>query len=332
MVYMDSRKATSRYRPNTVAWDLSQGPEINVCIVTYKRPISLRKLLKSLGNQQTEGRFTYNIIIVDNDVAGSSSAIVKEFEAGGHDIVYEIEPVQNICLARNRCLSQAGGDFIATIDDDERAEPDWLLNIYKTMITYEADVVMGPAVRIFPENTPEYIQRNPCFNALNPPTGATEKFIYSTANCLIRGELLQTMETPFNPDFGLTGGDDSVLFEQLKRGKCKFVWCREAPVYETINASRANILWLLRRMFRNGCVTHQMLKRGLVCDDHPSLREIRRVSIQKLPIDCAGVLISLVKSFVKSEYLSDAIIKTQNLSFSLGFLVSHLNIKYEEYR
>lgn len=52
----------------------------------------------------------------------------------------------------------ATGDYIATIDDDDYADRQWLLNLYRAIITYGADIVHGPVVWEFPAGTPDYIR------------------------------------------------------------------------------------------------------------------------------------------------------------------------------
>ncbi len=42
-------------------------PHICVCICTYKRRSYLERLLRELINQQTDDRFTYSVIVADND-------------------------------------------------------------------------------------------------------------------------------------------------------------------------------------------------------------------------------------------------------------------------
>ncbi|MEX1014906.1 MAG: hypothetical protein WDZ80_07160 [Candidatus Paceibacterota bacterium] len=73
-----------------------------------------------------------------------------------------------------------------------------------------------------------------------------------TGNCLIKASLIKSIEGPFNPDFGLTGGEDSNLFGKLKSSGAKFVFCAEGIVYDYVPLERANINYLIKRRFRNG--------------------------------------------------------------------------------
>lgn len=305
--------------------------QIDVCIATYKRPQQLRKLLQSLAEQVTGGQFRMVMIVIDNDADGSAAEIAEAFQSGHLSLVYAVEPRQNIALARNKAFSLATGDFIATIDDDEYADPYWLLNLYQTMRDCNADVVMGPVARIFPPATPDYIRQHPLFNFPNPPTGSTGNFVLSTRSCLIRRAFIQDMAAPFHPDFGLTGGEDSVFFEHLKQRDSKLVWCREAKASEFISAKNAVYWGVLKRFFRNGHTTYLMLDKKLVSPGHPSMRQMRQNCFQMLVTNFAQIAALLGKSFHRS-FRAASLNYMSHISFALGFLSSRLNLRYEIYK
>ena len=52
------------------------GDHIAVCVLTYRRPEWLKRLLQDLDKQKTEGKFTFSITVVDNDKVGSAQATV----------------------------------------------------------------------------------------------------------------------------------------------------------------------------------------------------------------------------------------------------------------
>jgi succinoglycan biosynthesis protein ExoM len=54
-------------------------PHIAVCICTYKRPDLLTRLLTALTMQNTGGRFTYSIVVADNDPGRSAEPVVRRF-------------------------------------------------------------------------------------------------------------------------------------------------------------------------------------------------------------------------------------------------------------
>ncbi|WP_348674536.1 glycosyltransferase family A protein, partial [uncultured Abyssibacter sp.] len=88
--------------------------DIAVCVCTYHRPTTLRHLLETLAEQTLRPR---EVIVVDNDHAGSARDVCERFDAP-FTIRYAIESVQNISRARNHALSLASCPWLAFIDDD----------------------------------------------------------------------------------------------------------------------------------------------------------------------------------------------------------------------
>src|SRR2546429_1797778 len=131
---------------------------ISVCICTFKRPQLLKRLLWELAAQETNGLFTYSIVVADNDVSRSAEGVVSQLAAASKiPITYCVEPQQNISLARNQAISRATGDYIAFIDDDEFPIKSWLLFLFVACNEYRVDGVLGPVKRHFDERPPQWI-------------------------------------------------------------------------------------------------------------------------------------------------------------------------------
>ena len=73
--------------------------DISVCICTFQRPDLLRKLLKRLEEQRTNGRFTFSVVVTDNDSGRSSERVVAEFVATSRiAVTYTCEVATEHCL------------------------------------------------------------------------------------------------------------------------------------------------------------------------------------------------------------------------------------------
>ena len=68
----------------------------------------------------------YEIIVVDNDVAGSAKATVQQIETRHKEIRYEKRFSNNVSEARNLGAKIGKGEWIAFLDDDCIPDPDWL--------------------------------------------------------------------------------------------------------------------------------------------------------------------------------------------------------------
>jgi len=231
----------------------AEAKHTSVCVCTYKRPQLLLRLLTALVAQDPRGRFTYSVVVVDNDRLESARAMVSDFAVTAPiPIRYCVEPEQNIALARNKAVANASGDFIAFIDDDEEPFPDWLVQLVQAIERYAADGVLGPVVPRFSTAPPEWVVRGRFFDRPSPPTGTWLKWKQTrTGNVLLRKGIVCDQGTQFRPECG-RGGEDTDLFRRLIASGRRFVWCAEAKVYEAVPGERLCRTYLLQRALRRG--------------------------------------------------------------------------------
>lgn len=230
---------------------------ISVCICTFRRLPYLERLLEKLAVQRTYRRFTYSIVVVDNDAARSAESVVRKFAAQWEgQVEYHVEPEQNIALARNMAVSRAMGTHIAFIDDDEFPDFDWLSNLLETAIQYKADGVLGPVLPHFETTPPSWLVISKILERMSFPTGTilTNTNQTRTGNVLLKKECFQPGERNFNPAFGRTGGEDTDFFGRAMKRGLRFMWCQTAPVHETIPPERMKRSYHLKRALLRGSV------------------------------------------------------------------------------
>jgi succinoglycan biosynthesis protein ExoM len=225
---------------------------ISVCICTYKRQQMLQHLLSELGRQETDGQFTYSIVVADNDFLQSAEAVVRNFSAYSSILVnYCIEPRQNIALARNRAIENANGDFVAFIDDDELPTKDWLLTLFKACRKYGADGVLGPVLPRFDEVPPKWIVSGKFYERPTYPTGMVIDWRKGrTGNLLLKRNVFGNDRQPFRPEF--ITGEDQDFFRRMIENKHVFVWCNEAVAHEIVPPTRWNRKFMLKRALLRG--------------------------------------------------------------------------------
>jgi asparagine synthase (glutamine-hydrolysing) len=232
-------------------------PRIDVCVCTYRRPQQLAQLLDALATQDTRGRFTLALVVVDNDPAASAAPIVQAFSSRvAVPLRHAHEPEANIARARNRACALAEGEFVAMIDDDELPGPDWLAQMLTTLQDSGADGVLGPVRPRYEAPPPGWVLRGGFCERARHATGTRlhRARELRTGNLLIRRTRLLAETGPFDPALGRSGGEDTDFFRRrLARGDT-YRWCDEAPVWEAVPAERLTRGYFLRRAWVRGVV------------------------------------------------------------------------------
>ena len=242
---------------------IHEAGHINVCICTYKRPELLERLLRELDQQETDGLFTYSIVVADNDRLQSAGPVISKFSASSTiPIKYCVQPEQNISLTRNKAIENGQGEYVAFIDDDEFPVKRWLMDLYATCQKYQVEGVLGPVKRDFDVTPPKWVLDSKFYDRKTYPTGApVDRKEGRTGNVLLKRSILADMNPVFRPEF--RGGEDTDFFDRVMRKGCKFVWCDEAVAYEVIPPIRWNRSFMLKRALLRGAVSLKYLDFGV---------------------------------------------------------------------
>jgi succinoglycan biosynthesis protein ExoM len=238
------------------------GTSIGVCISTYRRVERLASLLEDLSRQSLP---LAEVIVVDNDAAGTARTIVEQHRkrVNAYPILYDIQPERSISLTRNRTVELSTAQLLAFIDDDERAPATWLSQLMTAMQHYSADAVLGPVLPVVPETAPMWIRRGRFYDFPRFGTGEVVPLNRMRfGNILLNGARLRQEPVPFDPAFGLGAGEDSDLLIRLARKGAKIIWCDEAVVMEPVVLARLSLRWLLQRALGGGQTFARMMMSG----------------------------------------------------------------------
>ncbi len=225
---------------------------VTVCIATFQRQERLRELL---GDMTRQTRLPDQVVVVDNDPHASARPIIDEWRRSGipFTLDYDVQPQASIGATRNRTVQLASGQWLAFIDDDERAPPEWLQLLLYAAETFAADGVLGPVEPQVPPTAPAWIRRGKFYDFPHQADGAVVPLNRMRfGNVLLRTDRVQALPGPFNPAFGLMNGEDLDLLTRLAHTGAKIVWYDRAPVYEPIEAKRLCLRWLLLRAIGGG--------------------------------------------------------------------------------
>ena len=106
--------------------------EVAVCVITYRRPEGLKRLLESLNALTFQAQaLDLRVVVVENDETGLAQRVCNDVRSTLRwPLEYHVEPQRGIPFARNKAVAVAKqtADFIAFIDDDEVPDAGWRIN------------------------------------------------------------------------------------------------------------------------------------------------------------------------------------------------------------
>jgi succinoglycan biosynthesis protein ExoM len=225
---------------------------VAVCVATYRRREMLAELLVGLSNLvfRKSSAPEITVIVVDNDPEKSAEDVCAAASLPW-PLTYAPESRRGIAQARNRAIREAAdADFIAFIDDDEYPSVAWLDELLWAQTHFNADVVSGPVIPDYDRDVPHWVRAGTFFTRSIHHSG--QKLDRShTGNVLISKSVFESISS-FDEEFALTGGEDTQFFLRVRQSGFNIIGSSRAVVHESINRSRANLPWILKRAYQSG--------------------------------------------------------------------------------
>jgi glycosyltransferase involved in cell wall biosynthesis len=231
------------------------SPTITVAICSYNRCDSLRESIRSLCGLETRDQFTFEIVVVDDGSTDQTREVVAELrDHAAVDVRYFHQPGLGIAVARNHCVRESRGEWIAFFDDDQQAESDWLANLLEFARDRDLPCVGSARTLLIQGIEPERLPRvtRAVLGELNHSEShrCEHRPMLSTGTVLIHRSVFDDIggfdETLHQ------GGSDSDLFARMRRAGVA-MWFTPSAVCRHVIPShrlRPKFLWWCSR--RNG--------------------------------------------------------------------------------
>ena len=231
--------------------------DISLVVCTYNRAEMLRPALESLTCQETDEKFSYEVLVIDDGSTDGTRDVVNDFikKTPKVPIRYVHKEGGGIGAARNRGIKEVCSKWIAFFDDDQWAEPHWLLELYKVAVESEAHCVGGTVLLDFPDSA--NLKLGPFCRSLlmeNIPGPAPGRWpirrLPSTCNVIVRRQLFERIGT-FDASL-LTGGDDVDFFWRADVEGAVMRYAPKATIHHIIPESRLRSEYVKHRSLRVG--------------------------------------------------------------------------------
>lgn len=233
--------------------------KISAVICTYNRYPLLEKAIESTLNQ-TMPSTDYEVIIVDNSPTNREMA-QQQAKWNGHPVVrYLIEETPGLSNARNVAARVAQSPYVAYLDDDAIADPNWIVSVYNAFEQFgeKVGIVGGQIDPIWEIPKPDWLPDEMLGMLTVVNWGGSARIAEPNewaagANIAFRVSALNQVGG-FNVSLGRTGSgsvllsnEESAVVEKLKELGYQLVYAPEARVDHLVEKKRLEPAWLRRR-------------------------------------------------------------------------------------
>jgi glycosyltransferase involved in cell wall biosynthesis len=237
---------------------LTMHPLISVVVCTFNRSNLLEQCLRSLVDQTLE-KNRYEVIIVDNNSSDTTSELAQVFLTQPINAKYVLETQQGLSFARNTGWKCAIGDYIAYIDDDAIAAPDWLA-VMAQFITQHSQIQVfgGPYDAYTLTELPHWFPPEYGVHSLgncDRPIQLGEEWLHGS-NMVFRKDIFEKFGG-FDETLGMKGKQVAYMEEvdfllRLEKRGVAIYYVHNMTMRHLIADYKMSLKWLLTAMYKGG--------------------------------------------------------------------------------
>lgn len=236
---------------------------LDILMCGYNEAPHIPRALESLRAQTVAPR-SFRVIFVDNASKDETRQVVEEHSHGLElEYVYEARPGLNI--ARNTGYSRARASYVAHIDADAKADPQWVETILEVIRREQPDLCGGPYFPYYMTEKPAWFLDD--YNASQKGDEARylqeHEFLNGT-NMIWRRSVVERLGG-FNAHVGLTErglarGDETslILHARKELPGFKAFYHPRIIVYHLTRPETFSLWYWMRRSFAQGYHDHEI--------------------------------------------------------------------------
>lgn len=233
------------------------GCLISVVICTHNRMKCLSDAIQSVCDQDFPSP-KFEIIIVDNASTDDTSLLVKGYCEKYTNIRYTMEPKIGLSYARNRGWQEAYGTYVAYLDDDAKASPQWLRSAERAIGEQFPALLGGPYMAFFNEPKPKWFKDTYGTRSLGDKPMRLERGFLSGNNLFVRRDVF-TLIGGFSPELGMSGDRIAYAEEVHFQHRLREAYPGETIYYDPdilifhlVRLEKHTLWWRLSSSFASG--------------------------------------------------------------------------------
>lgn len=300
--------------------------KLSIVICTYNRAELLKESINSLINQKATPN-NHEIIIVNNNSTDDTLAIAQKLSQESDRIRVVTEKKQGLSYARNRGYMEARGEWVAYLDDDALAAPNWVERILFIIDNYDFDCFGGIYLPWYRSGRPYwYMDRYGSNKHIYDKTGILPQNRYfSGGNCVFKKELLLATDG-FPGSLGMKGskihyGEENFMQFNLRKRGYKIGFDPELVIDHYVAPYKQNVFWFIKSAYKSGSANWQAYQKKVTL----FLLLANLAAIFIFPL--VGIIKNFIKLFHKNYYFQNFVIDVFSRSASaLGKFVVGIQI------
>lgn len=238
-------------------------PFLTVALCTHNHADRLARTLADLAHVQSPSQ-PWELLVIDNASSDATPALLAamEWRHDGVEVRIVREEKLGLSNARNRALSEARGEYLLFMDDDETPDPAWLTTYERAMREHQPDA-LGGRIEVFFEDgaRPRWLQ-DELLGFLGKLDHGEARWLTERATPIFGGNFAfrrSVFERIGNFDARLgrqgsanIGGEDTEIYRRLLEHDCRVRWVPEAVIQHRIQTPKLRRGYFLDLHFRQG--------------------------------------------------------------------------------
>ncbi|MCK4296790.1 MAG: glycosyltransferase family 2 protein [Candidatus Marinimicrobia bacterium] len=246
--------------------------QVSIVICTHNRKKYLKNAIESVIHQ-TINKDAYEIIIVDNASSDGTDHLIRSYFSNKFNVMYFYESKVGLSAARNRGLKEAKGKYVAFLDDDAIAAPDWLEKIVENFETVKPmpGCIGGKVEPIWESERPKWLSCKMLSTLTILDLSEEPLFLTDKKKCIVGTNMafpkyILDRLGGFKVNLGRKGNkllsnEENLLRQNLVDKGYSIFYNPEIIVKHHIPAERLTKKWFYKRMFWQG-ISNVIMEKG----------------------------------------------------------------------